>query len=325
MSFSDQLQEHFALACGDNSENLHARIADRIVLFRFANRTLMEQIVPPFTHLLSPTEESKEATLTVLLWDAVSSGIALPDCPVELEEFADRGVMHGLLGTYGDGVFQYFDAQRALAVFFVADRVPQWARKCPLLHIFGWWAASQNMLLTHAGVVGKDGKGVLLLGKGGSGKSSTTLAAILSGFSLVSDDYVLLENFTSHSLYCTSSIEYEDAMKFQQLSDCKAPKGWKDRKLCLQLMPRFQEQLVSRLKLVAAVALRVSDQQPILRPLPKARALLALAPSTLLQATHPDQAALSTMSELLKKLDTYTLNLSRPVGNALAELETILD
>lgn len=323
MSFSDHLLAQFELAAQGRRRVHRKVIAGRNICFQFAGEHLKDDVLTPFAHLPDGAP-SAETELTVLVWDQSSTGVPLPECPVPLEEFADRGVMHGLCGTYGDGVFQYFDKERSLAVLFVVDKIPQWARKCPLLHVFGWWAQHNGCLLLHAAVVGKGGRGVLLLGRGGSGKSSTTLAALLNGFSLASDDYILLDRKTGHSLYCTASLEYDDRDRFPQLDQCGMEPGWKDRKATFVLMPEFESELVPALELVGAVALRVAPTTPALQVLPKGRALLALAPSTLLQATHPSQEQLSAMSSLLRSIPTYLLHLSRPVEGALKELEGIL-
>jgi hypothetical protein len=49
------------------------------------------------------------------------------------------------------------------------------------------------MRLTHAATLGLDGRGVLIVGASGSGKSGTALAGLLNGLDSLGDDYVLVE------------------------------------------------------------------------------------------------------------------------------------
>ncbi|MBQ6395188.1 MAG: hypothetical protein IJH87_02440 [Atopobiaceae bacterium] len=54
------------------------------------------------------------------------------------------------------------------------------------------WALNNGMLLLHAAAVGAGGKGVLLGGRGGKGKSTLASACLRRGMDFVSDDYTLL-------------------------------------------------------------------------------------------------------------------------------------
>lgn len=58
--------------------------------------------------------------------------------------------------------------------------------------LFSKWAVTEGMLLLHGGAVGQDGKGVLLAGAAGKGKSTLSAACLLQGMDLVADDYVLV-------------------------------------------------------------------------------------------------------------------------------------
>ena len=74
--------------------------------------------------------------------------------------------------------------------------------------------------LVHAGAVGTRDGGVLLVGKGGSGKSTTTFTCLDSGLAYVSDDYCIIENSSipyTHSLYSTGKLNAEDVGRFPRL------------------------------------------------------------------------------------------------------------
>ena len=51
--------------------------------------------------------------------------------------------------------------------------------------------------IAHAASLGRDGRGILLLGHGGAGKSGTALAGVAAGLQTVGDDYVALSGLRS--------------------------------------------------------------------------------------------------------------------------------
>ena len=55
------------------------------------------------------------------------------------------------------------------------------------------WIASPSMRTVHAGAVALGGRGVLLLGVGGRGKTTTALACARDGFSFMGDDLCIVE------------------------------------------------------------------------------------------------------------------------------------
>ncbi len=79
-----------------------------------------------------------------------------------------------------------------------------------------WLAAQNGTLLLHAGAVAKSGRSLVLTGKGGAGKTTTTSLILASGgWQLHADDYVFLRPGTVRSLaYVTRSHLYRDLLKW---------------------------------------------------------------------------------------------------------------
>jgi hypothetical protein len=71
--------------------------------------------------------------------------------------------------------------------------LPPWDAGSPLRNFLRWHLASPTRDLIHAGSLGHNGRGILLAGPGGSGKSGTVIAGISHGLETVGDDYVLAE------------------------------------------------------------------------------------------------------------------------------------
>src|SRR5581483_7842647 len=102
--------------------------------------------------------------------------------------------------------------QQRRAIHWVPDApsIPFYEQSAPFLQILHWWARENLHQMVHAAAVGTATGGVLIGGKSGSGKSTTTLACLKAGLRSTGDDYTLLR--ASHpplvrNLYSTGKLE----------------------------------------------------------------------------------------------------------------------
>lgn len=66
--------------------------------------------------------------------------------------------------------------------------IPYWMASA----LVSQWAGTAGLLPVHGGAVGVGGRGVLLIARGGGGKSTLSASCLLSGMDYVADDYVLV-------------------------------------------------------------------------------------------------------------------------------------
>jgi hypothetical protein len=169
-------------------EDVWLLLAGRRVRLRLAGTSLGAALAPPFEHLR--TAAAAVVDLTLLIWDHDDGGVAPPPRPWAVE---NEGVMGRVAGYGGErfealidvGGRQVWMLDRARGIGFVwvrgARDLPSWDRIHPLRQILGAWAAAQGLQIVHAGAAGFDGAGALVVGPGGSGKSTTVLACIGAG------------------------------------------------------------------------------------------------------------------------------------------------
>jgi hypothetical protein len=74
----------------------------------------------------------------------------------------------------------------------IAD-LPPWLASAPFAQLVHFALATRGARLVHAGTLGTEHGGVLIVGVGGSGKSATTLSGISQGLSTVGDDLVAVD------------------------------------------------------------------------------------------------------------------------------------
>lgn len=153
----------------------------------------------------------------------------------------------------------------------------------PLANTLTAWAISQGLRPVHAAAVEVDGRGVLLVGASGAGKSTTAVACAMAGSGLIGDDRCIIDPVTMsvHSWYGTVKY-YDDS------ADALGVRHWERigvnpiGKTVVDIARRGDIRMVRSVPLAAAVVLRPlgSDVQAGI-PLPTARAVTALRPTTL--------------------------------------------
>lgn len=316
-------------------------IAGRPVRLHFAGEGLIHVLTPALEHLAIPPGSSPE--LTVLLWDSASTGTALP---AVLSRYFDvlgeywlhlgpRGEIKELTGPriraayhLGPNIFSMIDLQENLALYWVKDAqaLPYYELGSPLRTILHWWTDRGGSQFVHAGAIGRPDGGVLLAGKGGSGKSTAALACVDAGFQYASDDYCVVQTDPQpfvFSVYNTAKLRGQlDLARFPNLAPLVSNRDREDGdKAVLFLQQHFPEQ-VSRGFPLRAILLPVitGAEKASIKPAGPASVLAALAPSTLFQLPGAGTAAIKSMSKLVHSVPGYTLEL----GSAVAQIPILI-
>src|SRR5690349_22946983 len=115
----------------------------------------------------------------------------MPAPPWRGDDYLRRDEIRGLtagdrLGSYdrAHATLSLYDATEATGVLWArdAERMAPWEPGSPLRSLLRWVLAAHGLHLLHAAAVGTpDGRGVLLCGPGGAGKSTTALAFLAAG------------------------------------------------------------------------------------------------------------------------------------------------
>ncbi len=328
-----------ATARFDDAARASGTIVRRILLagapveVRYAGAALSEQLGPALDH--ATDESADEPALVVSAWDSAGSGVHAPLLPAA-DAAAPRGaVLYSTDGVRhvayqpGLGQLSAYDAACRHAWFWCEDatRLPFWEPAAPFRQILHWWLPERGAQLLHGAAVGAETGGVLLVGRGGSGKSTCALASLTSPLLYAGDDYVAVEAASQpqvHSLYCSGKLEPGHARLLAHLPPPSFD-GSEDEKAVFYVRDRFPDRMCRGFPLVAVVAPRVvAGPETRFSRVQPARALAALAPSTLLQLVPARAEALTAMAALLRRLPTYALEVGGPVDRIPAALERLL-
>ena len=319
------------------------RIAGRSVRLRSTGPALAASLTRAFAHLASGPAD--EPSLTVYL--AEGGVVSLPPSPWEILDRTpstawdqEAGALMHVRDERVDGLFRLdgasvsmLDHVSGVGVFWTAspERVPRYERAAPLRALLDWWGGDHGCRVVHAGAVGTERGGALLVGKAGSGKSTAVLACLGSGLSYAGDDGVAVSHGASpliHSLYCTAKLQPGHLRRAlphlaSALEDSEEAHQGKrmfflDRERSAELTAGFP------LRAVLLPRVTGSDRSTT-RPVSSGTALLALAPSTLFQLPGARQQRLHHMAEILRRVPAHVLDLGSDLATVAPAIRAVLE
>ncbi len=212
-------------------------------------------------------------------------------------------------------------------------RYPILARASPFHFVLCWWAESCGAQVIHSGAVGEGGRGILLAGRGGSGKSSTALACLAAGLNYGGDDAMWCEDHPrspgstmAWPLYSTARVFPHDLDRLPELRESLSPERYGDKRV-LFLAARHAAS-IQPLEIQALYLPRIDPgaAETVILPAPKASAFRAVAPATLDFHPHAGQRTMSAILRLTNKLPGFHLVLGNdrvPVQHVRAILAAL--
>jgi len=310
-------------------------LAGQPVRMRIVGRKLAEFMDLPFAHLRCEDKYLSVPGLTIEIWDQAETNVF---CQIGLTQ--DDLDLHPNLRRSPDGRYASYQLQHSLVCLdrvsglmtgYVsnAEELSLYERGRPLHVPLSLWHKNQDMPLMHAGLVSKNGQGVLLAGAGGSGKSTSAVMCAYAGFDYLSDDLVGLElssdgRFVGHSLYNSTFMEPDHLKRFSQLERHAIRGRYSfERKHLILLSQIASLKFASSCRIHSIVLPRVLHRpRSVLLRASKGETLLALAPSSLLvgERSH-GMEGFNKLARLVERVPCYWLEL----GNALDEIPRVLE
>jgi len=307
-----------------------------VIRLRFAGPALVSRITPALEHIA--TEPSSSPVLTICLWDSISTGTQMPPPPWSADAYISRGEVsgynNGRIHTafhVGANVLNLLDTESDLALFWTRDasQLPYYESGAPLRTILDWWLSSRGRQLVHAAAVGTAQGGVLLAGKGGSGKSTTALACLNSKLLYAADDYCLLAQDRVpyvYSLYNSAKVNADNVHRIPHLRSAISNANRLDtEKALLFLHEHCPHRIVTGFPIRALLLPRVTGQpETRLTPASPIAGLKALAPSTIFQLSGAGRGAFQTMARIVKQIPCHYLELGTDISKIPDGIMTIL-
>ena len=316
------LAERFARACGARGEQrVSFRVGGHHVAMRFAGEAFTGEVLPAMRHLVA--EPEAQADLTLHFWDEASTGVGIIPFPWPSKVGWGNVVLgaqeDGLRATYraDNGLVTILDAAQGVGFVWMKDAraTDRHDRAAPLRSLFAAYFAPRGMAVTHGAAMGRDGRGILLGGRGGSGKSTTSLLCLEAGLDFVGDDYLLVDPLRPfvHSLYATGKVLPESQVRMPQLGgmfEAAAEGVDAGDKAIVYLYPQMAAQLSQGLEIAALMLPTVTGRRDTTAvPITGMAALRGLAPSTVFQNGDEAQRTLMLLAKLASRVPCYRLEL----------------
>lgn len=256
--------------------------------------------------------------------DILTGKTSLPLAPWTDAAFAPEA-FHATLRAAGlraeypfqDGIWRLWDVgtRRGLQWCASVERLPPWDGSAPLRQHLHWLLEDRSMRLAHAATLGLGDRGIVLFGRGGAGKSGTTLAGLAAGLSTVGDDYIALGNDPAplaKPLFRTMKQDRDGLSRIPQLAAEMAghAENWRG-KVEFDAGAVFEDAFVDVLPIRAAVIPRIAHlAKPALVPTRAQAVMLSLMTSNLHQFAGERDDGMPFFARFLKDMPCYRLDLS---------------
>lgn len=212
----------------------------------FHSPSLSSVILPAFGHLLS--EDVPALTLHMHDFDSAPVGPKLAmllDPPEDGDAFRlmDSPILTCLAQARGK-VVSVIDWSRNEAYWIVRSStdISYIERSGPLRPLLTHWLGRSGQYLAHGAAVGDSRGGVLILGHGGAGKSTTALVCLEAGLEYIADDHCLVEAGIEpavNSLFSTGKLAEHQLQHFPLLAATGETEGRPHDEKVVLYLPRL--------------------------------------------------------------------------------------
>ena len=211
--------------------------------------------------------------------------------------------------------WRVFSEEQNIAVIWTADAalLPEWEDSFPLRDILHWSTVNSARQMLHAAAISSANKGVLLAGPGGSGKSTTTAAAILNQMATAGDDFVMVDCTQKRAYALYDTIKLDDAglsrlpVYRNSIGNPQRPQNQKAR---IHLSETNADSLIREFDITAVLLPRISQaQKSSIHPAPKSDAIRALVPTTAFLLRGGEAETLKKAASLIREIPTFHLEL----------------
>ena len=283
---------------------------------------VLDRLVPALDH---HPPGSGTPDLVLHLWDLDATRAERPPLPGEMFD-QQAGALHDTVVTPratvrfepASQILSAWEPDAARAWCCVADseHIVWWDRAAPFRSLLGWWLEANGRQLIHGAAVGHEAGAVVLAGPGGSGKSTTALAAHLEGLGYLGDDYCAVSHHDGpvvHSLYGTAKLRLDDHDRSGPLADrLLHANPTPDEKAVALVTGLPGTRVVEQAPVRAVVAVRVgADGTTRVVRASRAQVLAALAPSSILQLPGTTGATFAGLARLVRSVPVAVLELGR--------------
>ena len=340
VSDAGALQQHFDDWLARSPEpgtRLRARFGTHALEIKFHDEQFAVIYGRALQHAVPGTDSATALTLHII--SGSRSDLALPRLAWTKADFGLKRLVPGwsddrrtifLLRTEAGLALVNWEERRGYVWVPGCHAVPWWERAAPFRWLLDRLAQRLGLCTLHAGVISRDGRGVLFAGPGGTGKSTLALGCLGLGLDYLADDYCLFAASpgpTCFNLYGSAKWSEDASVTPAWLGD--VPARALDRhgeKSILFLDECDGGRIASDTALTAIVLPRIVANGPSrLSPATPQEALRQLAPSTIAQSEADGGYLASRIARLVKTVPAFHLDMPPRAEESAMMIADLLD
>lgn len=322
------LAENFQVACAQQTVvKRFYQIGHRILCLVFAGEALVNITTAA---LQQCAVQAERADLTIYCWDSVSTHSSMPPPPWEPSAQTFRGDIKGYNNSRYITAYVHYDVLYALdrdtqqGFFWTHDakRLPFYFAAAPLRPLLHWFCRLQALHLFHAAGVAYQDRGVLIAGRGGSGKSTSAVLCMQAGLDYLGDDYVavgLEPQPTIHNLFNTAKVVKAGLIDIPALA---ATHGYLAKTPDYEKATLFFDSLKKQVPLHAILVGKVMPAvvDTVIHKISALEAIKALVPTTMAQIPGIYEDVLTYVKQLTSLVPCYRIEF----GSDLKEIPRVI-
>jgi hypothetical protein len=319
-----QMREAFARAARPGCVHRRYRVAGYVVDLRIVGEQLAVEVSRAFAHL--ETADTGRPALTIEVWDEAAAGVTGPrdwtGQPENLQVMLKASADGRFVCEHRPQGIALLDrlAHRIVACTSSADRRRLDERARPFHRLLSMWLTDRGIHFVHAGLVSVEGRGILLGGHGGAGKSTSSVACLRAGHRYLGDDHIALErltdgSFRGYGFYASCLLELNHMHRFAELlPHALRPHYVGEDKAVFYFNELFPGAIHHSTRIdVIALPKVVDCFEARAERASKAETLMALAPNSVMQLTVPTAAGFHTLADLVDSVPSYRLYIGRDI------------
>ncbi|MEX0405910.1 hypothetical protein ABGN05_09580 [Aquibium sp. LZ166] len=221
------------------------------------------------------------------------------------------------------GVWNLMDLREHIGLLWIADPrlIPSWEYGAPLRHHLHWVALQSGASLVHAAAFLSPGGGILLSGPGGSGKSTTSVAALAAGWKILSEDLCWADasgaGITVRCTYSSLKVAAQSRSSFAFVDEIVRGHDHEEfEKTLVYLDGDVARTAAERMKGIFCLSGAFASKTTI-RPCSKAVAFQLVAPSTLFLMRTSAMETVSVLRKLIDRLPVFHITLGADPREAI--------
>lgn len=322
---------------------LDLTLAGAMVRMRVVGDRLSDDLARAFAPALAGSTRAGPADLEIELWDEEETGVAWPwSAPQDDgatawhwgEDLVSTSPEQQLISVEGPRWRARFDREGGRLVGAVASAVRQSLveRGQPLDLPLFLWHFDHGAQVIHASLVSREGRGILLVGPMGAGKTSAALACIEAGYEFLGDDHVALvedgQRIAGHGIYGVARLWPTDLPRFGALEAAaiRPSTNQGTRKVLILLADLPGVRFAPAAEIRALVLPRpAGGSRSGLQAASPADALKAVAPMSILQLpVEPVARGIERLTRLAERVPAFWLDMGDDPASTASAVDEVL-